>query len=446
MLFFGANVAEEINIAANGGRVLFFRNIANVTMDLNDVESVDFRALGGADNIVVGDLSGTDLTQAGLDLRGPNGGGDGAADTVTVNGTQGADAFGAAGNAGGVDVLGLQARVGIFFQEQANDRLTLNALGGDDAVNAASLEADGIQLTMNGGLGADVLVGSQGDDLVNGGDGDDTALLGAADDVFVWNPGDDNDTLEGQDGFDTMLFNGANVAENIDVSANGGRVRFFRDIANVVMDLNDVESIDFNALGGADRTVVGDLSGTDLIELNAAVGGGDAQPDNVVVNGSSGDDVSVIAGDASGVAAFGLAAQVNITGAEAANDRLAVNMLAGDDVVDASGVLAGAIQLTLDGGAGADVLIGGDGNDVLVGGPGDDVLIGGPGIDTLDGGGDDDVVIQLVPDDAVTSATVADKKWLKEHVRSVGGKTVLDVGGKQRTLPRADLSTLIQDV
>ncbi len=95
---------------------------------------------------------------------------------------------------------------------------------------------------------------------------------------------------------------------------------------------------------------------------------------------------------------------------------------------------------------GGDVLIGGEGNDVLLGGPGDDVLIGGPGIDTLDGGGDDDVIIQLVGDDTVTSATVADTQWLKKHARIVGGKTVLDVGGKQRTLPRADLSGLIQDV
>ena len=64
-----------------------------------------------------------------------------------------------------------------------------------------------------------------------------------------------------------MLFNGANVAENIDIAANGGRVRFFRDIANVTMDLNDVEAIDFNALGGADTVVVDDLSGTDVTEV-----------------------------------------------------------------------------------------------------------------------------------------------------------------------------------
>jgi len=447
MLFFGANVDENIDVVANGGRVLFVRNIANVTMNMDDVESIDFRALGGADNIVVGDLSGTDLTAAGLDLRGPNGGGDGAADTVTVNGTNGDDGFGAAGDAGGINVFGLQAAVNVFSPEQANDRLTLNALGGQDTVNATSLEADGIQLTMNGGLGNDVLIGSQGDDLVTGGDGDDTALMGVGDDTFTWNPGDDNDTLEGQDGFDTMLFNGSTIAEQITASANGGRVIFFRDIANVTMDLNDVESIDLNALGGADTVTLNDLSGTDVTEVNtnlATGGGGDAAADNLIVHGTNGDDVAIVFGDASGVSAFGLAAQVNITGAEAANDRLTLNMLAGDDVVDASGLAAGGIQLTINGGDGADVLLGGAGNDVLNGGAGDDVLIGGDGIDVINGDDGDDVEIQLVGGDTVTSATTADKQWLAKHVKIVDGKTVLEVGGKKQKLPKADLSELVR--
>ena len=447
MLFFGANIAENIDITANGGRVLFFRNVAGVTMDLDDVEDIDFRALGGADNIVVGDLSGTDVTPIGLDLRGPNGGGDGAADTVTVNGTQGDDVFGAAGDAGGVNVFGLKAAVNVFFQEQANDRLTLNALGGSDTVNATSLEADGIQLTQNGGLGADVMLGSEGDDLVNGGDGDDTAFLGAGDDTFTWNPGDDNDTLEGQAGTDRMLFNGSNITENVNLSANGGRVRFFRDVANVVMDLDDVEIADFTARGGADNVVVDDLSGTDMTEVNADLAGvpggaGDGAADNVTVAGTNGDDVAIVSGDASGVAVFGLAARVNITGAEAANDRLTVNLLAGDDVLDASGLAAGAIQLTANGGDGNDVLIGGAGNDVLSGGAGDDVLIGGPGIDIIDGADGDDIEIQLVGGDTVTSATAAGKDWLAANARTVHGKTVLKVGGEERTLPRADLSQI----
>ena len=168
-----------------------------------------------------------------------------------------------------------------------------------------------------------------------------------------------------------MLFNGANVAENIDISANGGRVRFFRNIANVIMDLNDVERIDFNALGGADTIVVNDLSRHRRRPRSTSTWrrrrrrAGDAQPDNVIVHGTNGDDVVLVVGDASGAAVLGLAAQVNITGAEAANDRLTVNALAGDDVVEASGLAAGAIQLTADGGDGDDVLIGGAGNDVL---------------------------------------------------------------------------------
>jgi Ca2+-binding RTX toxin-like protein len=188
------------------------------------------------------------------------------------------------------------------------------------------------------------------------------------------------------------------VSENIDISANGGRVLFFRNIANVVMDLNDVEEVDFRALGGADTIAVNDLSGTDVttiaLALAASGGGGDAQPDRVIVNGTNGDDVALVVGDAGVVSVFGLASQVGITGAEATNDRLVLNALAGDDVVEASGLAANGILLTADGGAGNDVLIGGDGDDILLGGLDDDVLIGGLGTDVLDGGDGDDIEIQ----------------------------------------------------
>ena len=465
MLFLGANISENVDIVANGGRVLFNRNIANVVMDLNDVERIDFRALGGADNIVVGDLSGTDATQIDLDLRGPNGGGDGAADTVTVTGTNGDDVIGVTGDAGGVQVSGLQAGVNILFPEAANDRLTINGLGGDDVINASDLEADGIQLTMNGGLGEDLLIGSEGDDLINGGDGNDTALMGAGDDTFVWNPGDDNDTVEGQDGFDTMLFNGANVSERVEIFANGGRALFVRDIANVTMDLNDVESIDFNALGGADNIVVRDLSGTDVTEVNiklaSAIGvtTGDGQPDTVTAHATSGDDVALVVGDASGVSVLGLAAQINITGAESANDRLVITAGAGDDVIQAAGVSGGAIALTLDGGDGDDVLIGGDGDDTLLGGDGDDVLVGGPGADVLDGGDGDDIIISDAFDTVVNNFTAGagtdDRidlsgsglsfEWLMAHASDVDGNTVLDLGDHQLTLNGVSTSMIHHD-
>jgi Ca2+-binding RTX toxin-like protein len=63
-------------------------------------------------------------------------------------------------------------------------------------------------------------------------------------------------------------------------------------------------------------------------------------------------------------------------------------------VIDASGLAAGAIQLTANGGDGHDVLIGGAGDDTLNGDAGDDVLIGVGGQDVLDGGPGDNIVIQ----------------------------------------------------
>jgi Ca2+-binding RTX toxin-like protein len=383
--------------------VRFFRDIGNVTMDLNGVEQIDFQALGGADTITVNDLTGTDVTEVNLDLGAPagSGTGDGQVDSVIVNGTKGDDTILVTGDSSAVKVSGLAARVNITGAEVRTDQLRVNALTGDDVVDASGLAADAIALTVDGGAdndtitggdGNDVLIGGDGNDVIEGGRGNDIMFGGAGDDVFTWDPGDGSDVIEGQGGHDTMQFTGSNVDEHIDISANGQRVRFFRDIGNVTMDLNGVEQIDFQALGGADTITVNDLTGTDVTEVNIDLasapgsGTGDGQADTVIVNGTNGDDAALVAGDATGVSVLGLAAQVHITGAEAANDRLTVNALGGDDVVTASGLSADAIQFAADGGYGDDILIGGAGNDTLTGGPGEDVLIGGPGQDVLDGG------------------------------------------------------------
>ena len=108
--------------------------------------------------------------------------------------------------------------------------------------------------TARGRPGAETLLGGDGNDSIDGNQGNDLALMGAGDDTFVWDPGDGSDVVEGQDGADTMRFNGANAAEKFDLSANGSRLRFFRDIGNITMDTAGVERVDFNALGGADRS------------------------------------------------------------------------------------------------------------------------------------------------------------------------------------------------
>ncbi len=398
ILFFGANVGENFDFSANGSRVRFFRDVGNVTMDLNGTERIELRTLGGADTVTVNDLTGTDLTQIEIALRGPNGGGDVQSDAIIVNATQGADNFGVAGDTGGLRVFGLHTAINIFDQDPALDQLTLNGLGGNDVIDARSLKADSVILTINGGDGDDTINGSDGNDLIVGGRGNDVALMGPGDDTFVWSPGDGSDTVEGQAGQDALIFNGANVAENFNISANGQRVRLSRDVGNVTMDLNDVERVEVNVLGGADTITVNDLTGTATTQVNIDLasptgsGVGDNQADTIIVNGTAANDVITATNDGSGVAVLGLAARVHIAGSEAA-DQLHINAGAGDDVVEASTLPAGAIRLTADGGEGDDVLIGSPGNDVLLGGAGDDVLIAGSAQNTLDGGPGNNILI-----------------------------------------------------
>ena len=388
MLFVGANSAENVDIFANGDHVRFTRDVATVTMDLDGVEQIDFRALGGADRIVVGDLSGTDVTQVNIDLRGPTGTPDGAVDSVTANATQGGDTFVVAGNAGGVTVSGVPATTKLTGMD-ATDQLTLNGQGGSDMIDARGLAAGALKLTINGGLGNDALLGSQGDDLINGGDGNDVALMGAGNDTFVWNPGDDNDVIEGQAGTDTMLFNGAVIAETINIFANGGRASFTRDVAAVAMDMNDVETITFTARGGADTINVGDMSGTDVarvnIDLAGAPGtpGGDGAADKIVINGTGGNDVITVSLNSNGALVInGLASQVVIENFDF-NDTITINGLGGNDVITAAGFNLGGARLVFDGGAGDDVLTGSAGNDTLIGGPGHNVMVGGGGVDDI---------------------------------------------------------------
>src|SRR5581483_6283563 len=197
-------------------------------MDLNSIEHIQLNALGGADTITVGDLTGTGATQVALNLGSSFGGGDGAADQVTVTGTSGNDTISVVGAGTSVSVLGLAAEVDITNAD-VGDQLTVRAGNGNDTINATALPAGIVGLTIDGGAGNDIITGSAGADTLIGGDGNDTVIGGRGNDTFVWDPGDGSDVVDGQDGTDTLLFNGANVAENIAIGPNGSRVLLTRD-------------------------------------------------------------------------------------------------------------------------------------------------------------------------------------------------------------------------
>ena len=75
------------------------------------------------------------------------------ADAAIVNGTNGNESIRVAGEAFGASVLGLAAQVNITLAEPGLDRLTVNALDGDD-----------------------ILIGGPGQDVLAGGGGHDTLI------------------------------------------------------------------------------------------------------------------------------------------------------------------------------------------------------------------------------------------------------------------------------
>jgi predicted lipoprotein with Yx(FWY)xxD motif/Ca2+-binding RTX toxin-like protein len=363
MRFNGAAAAEQFTLSANGSRFRLFRDVGTVTMDTAGVERVDLNALGGADLVTVNDLSGTDVGTLSVDLAGALGGttGDGSVDSVVMNGTAGDDAFTVAGDSDEVKAGGLPATA--IFHPETSDTLKVDGLGGDDQIDASRLAAATIALTLNGGAGDDTIAGGQGVETSVGGDGNDSldgnkgndlALMGAGDDTFVWDPGDGSDVVEGQDGADTMRFNGAAIAEQFTLSANGSRLRLFRDAGNVTMDTAGVERVDLNALAGADLITVNDPSGTDVGSVNVDLADppgaatGDGEIDRVVVNGTNGDDAIDVSGDADEVKVGGLVPTVAIFHPETI-DRLEINTLDGSDTVDSAGLAARTIELFVDG-------------------------------------------------------------------------------------------------
>jgi Ca2+-binding RTX toxin-like protein len=438
-------------LSASGSHAILTRNVAAITMDLHGMENVNIRALGSSDNIVVGDLRGTDVDQVHVDLSGTNGGDDGAADTVTVALTADDDALGFAVGTSVINGLGAQ----VFVDNQGvgdrfvidggagTDTVTANGTGGDDTIGIA-FDGTGVAVftpgspaisvtdveqllvkggdgndtiagqngiaaltnltidggtgndTLLGGDGNDVLLGGSGDDFVDGNRGNDTANLGAGDDVFGWDPGDGSDVVEGNGGTDTLQFNGSNIGEDMALSANGSHAILTRNVGAITMDLHGMEVVNIRTLGGADNVTIGDLRGTDVkqvnVDLSSATGGGDTANDVVTIEGTSNADVIHLSMQNGALVVDGLAAQVVVQNFEA-GDQIHVVGLGGDDIIDASALPAGA-SIVLDGGEGDDVVLGGDGNDMLLGGAGDDVLIGGPGQDVLDGGTGDNILIQ----------------------------------------------------
>lgn len=362
---------------------------------------------GGTENDMVDGNAGADdvALDAGADSFVWNAGdgadeirGDTETDTVTVNGSPSADAITVSASAtpghvvvsGGPDI-------------SSTEELIVNGLGGNDTLSGGLL-AGLLQLTLDGGTGDDSLNGGNGNDTIIGGTdadtidgnvGADSGLLGAGDDVFVWDPGDGSDLVEGGPDRDTLFFNGSAAGEAMTATANGTRLLFSRNIGNIAMDTDDVETVTVNALGGADTVTVNDLGATDVenVDVDLGVAGiGDLAADALIVNATATANVVRVSGASGGVSVVSPSLSVGVVDSEPASDSLTINASAAADLISASTLASTSILLTLNGSGGDDILVGSQGNDTISGGTGNDHISAGDGNDTIDGGADTDTI------------------------------------------------------
>ena len=174
----------------------------------------------------------------------------------------------------------------ITASEGANDALGINGGGGNDRISASTLSRrrDHPPHPRRRPPTTITLIGSQGADPLSLAV---TAMTpwsavaatmwrcwpGAGDDVFRWNPGNaGNDIVEGQDGADRLDFDGANIAENIDIFGQRRTTVASPATSPTSRWISTTSSgIDFHALGGADNVVIDDPRHSDLPLAGVAV-------------------------------------------------------------------------------------------------------------------------------------------------------------------------------
>jgi Ca2+-binding RTX toxin-like protein len=238
---------------------------------------------------------------------------------------------------------------------RGDDRIRIDQVNGAFADEAVTMYGGSGDDTLEGGDGNEKYFGGRGDDFVDGNRGADTAWQGSGDDIFRWDPGDGSDVVNGQQGYDTLDFNGADAAEVMSLSPDGRRSIFLRDLGNIRMDMSDVEKLDLTALGGTDTITIDDMSGTGFklakVDLSATAGGPDGAADVVNVNGTARADNVDLETERGYVVAEGLRPKTLIKGSELL-DRIQVNTLDGNDDVDVDGTVFALIDIGVDLGPG----------------------------------------------------------------------------------------------
>jgi Ca2+-binding RTX toxin-like protein len=295
---------------------------------------------------------------------------------------------------------------------------------------------------IEGGDGADILIGSDSNNLILGDGGNDTIRGLGGDDTMIGGlpTVPDPDLLDGGAGADTVDYfeSSAPVNVSLDGLANDGSTGELDNVINTenIIGSHGNDTLTGNAagniiqgLGGAD--VIDGAAGTDTVSYDDRSVSVNVSLDSVANDGSTGelDDVlnteniiggngdDTLTGNASGNVIRGLGGDDTIAGGAGADvidggagtdtatyadhaaavvaslDGLANDGSTGelDNVINTENLIGGGGSDTLTGSAGPNFLRGLGGNDQLRGLAGNDLLIGDAGSDLADGGAGSDL-------------------------------------------------------
>ena len=284
--------------------------------------------------------------------------------------------------------IALPAHAAVSSASIDNTTATLNLDGADDNVTVSVSGGLLVHGQVTGGLnsGSDWDSATAGDQtvpangtftvVVNGGDGNDAITVLAKTTELS------SATLNGVGGDDVLT--GADTNDNLSGGEGNDRLIGAHGTDNMVGD------------AGNDTLVWNNGDGTDTMD-------GGAGNDAAEVNGSPTlGDVFTIAPEAQpGRILFKRTNLVNFT-LTTTTERFQVNGLGGDDSLTSVDGVGARTLLSVDGGAGNDVIkgtdgpdliTGGEGNDTLDGGAGDDRIVGDRGSDAMNGDAGDDTLV-----------------------------------------------------
>lgn len=267
--------------------------------------------------------------------------------------------------------------------------------------------------TLTGSSAANVLTGGAGSDALSGREGADTL-----------NGGDGNDSLDGGMGGDTLygdagidMLYGMSGTDTLEGGLGNDTLMGGAD-SDTLRGGDGDDTYLFGFGDGID--LIEDASGTDTIRMGAGITTLD------VIMQQFGNDLYVSLRDANNHALLSVDRML-IKDFYTATNRIEALRFADGSMVDlgaASVINGGAAAENISAGWGNDWLLGGGGDDVLTSNDGNDVLDGGTGNDTLDGGGGDDSYV-LGRSSAVD--TLTDSSGSDDSVTFSAGITAWDV-------------------